>query len=45
MGIFEFARLKLYINDILDGAGDVVNRRTLKPLLLDSILNDAVNVF
>jgi len=45
MGIFEYARLKLYVNEILGGAGDVVNRRTLKPLLRDSILSDAVNVF
>jgi predicted nucleotidyltransferase len=45
IGIFEYARLKLYINGILDGAGDVVNRRTLKPLLRDSILSDAVHVF
>jgi uncharacterized protein len=45
LGIFEYARLKLYINELLDGASDVVNRRTLKPLLRDSILRDAVNVF
>ena len=45
MGIFEYARLKLYINEILDGAGDVVNRRTLKPLLRDSILRDAIHAF
>jgi predicted nucleotidyltransferase len=45
MGIFEYARLKLYINEILDGVGDVVNRRTLKPLLRDSILRDAVHAF
>jgi len=45
MGIFEYARLKLYVNEILDGAGDVVNRRTLKPLLRDNILRDAVHVF
>ena len=44
LGIFEYARLKIYINEILDGAGDVVNRRTLKPLLRDSILRDAVHV-
>jgi hypothetical protein len=31
LGIFEYARLKLYINELLDGAGDVVNRRTLSP--------------
>ena len=45
MGIFEYARLKLYINEILNGAADVVNRRTLKPLLRDSILRGAVHVF
>jgi len=45
MGIFQYARLKLYINEILDGAGDVVSRKTLKPLLRDSILHDAVNAF
>ncbi len=45
IGIFEYARLKLYINEVLDGAGDVVNRHTLKPLLRDSILRDAVHAF
>ena len=45
MGIFEYARLKLYINDLLNGAADVVNRRTLKPLLRDSILRDAIHAF
>ena len=45
MGIFEYARLKLYINQLLDGAADVVNRRTLKPLLRDSILRDSINAF
>jgi predicted nucleotidyltransferase len=45
MGIFEYARLTLYINEILDGGGDVVNRKTLKPLLRDSILRDAVHAF
>lgn len=45
MGIFEYARLKIYINELLKGSGDVVNRRTLKPLLRDSILRDCVNAF
>lgn len=45
MGIFEYARLKLYISELLDGAGDVVNRRTLKPLLRDHILHDAIHAF
>jgi hypothetical protein len=45
LGIFEYSRLKLFIADLLGGSSDVVNRRTLKPLLRDSILHDAVNVF
>ncbi len=45
IGVFEYARLKLYLNEILDGSGDVVNRATLKPLLRDGILRDAVNAF
>jgi hypothetical protein len=45
MGIFEYSRLKIFVNEILNGAGDVVNRRTLKPLLRDNILRDAVHAF
>ena len=45
MGIFEYARMKLYINDILTGPSDVVNRRTLKPLIRANILRDAVHAF
>jgi predicted nucleotidyltransferase len=45
MGIFEYARMKLYINELLEGPSDVVNRRTLKPLLRANILNDAVHAF
>lgn len=45
IGVFEYSRLKLYVNEILGGAADVVNRRTLKPLLRDSILRDAVHAF
>ena len=45
LGIFEYARLKLYISEILNGAGHVVNRRTLKPLLRDRVLRDAVHAF
>jgi len=45
IGIFEYARLKLYLNELLSGAADVVNLRTLKPLLRDNILQDAVNAF
>jgi hypothetical protein len=45
MGIFEYARLKLYINELLDGSSDVVNRRTLKPLLRANILHDLIHAF
>lgn len=45
MGVFEYARLKLYIDDLLDGVSDVVNRRTLKPLLRASILRDKIDAF
>lgn len=45
MGIFEYARLKIFINGLLDGPSDVVNRRTLKPLLESSILRDTIHAF
>jgi predicted nucleotidyltransferase len=45
MGIFEYARLKLYIGELLDGPSDVVNRRTLKPLLRADILHDLIHAF
>ena len=45
IGIFEYARLKLFIGQLFNGAGDVVNRRTLKPLLRGNILRDAVDAF
>ncbi len=44
MGLFEYARVKLYIGELIRGA-DVVNRKTLKPLLKDAILRDAVAAF
>ena len=45
IGVFEYSRLKIYVNELFDGSGDVVNRKTLKPLLRDSILRDSVNAF
>jgi uncharacterized protein len=45
MGIFAYARLKLYVNEILGGAADVVNRRTLKPLLRAGVLHDEIHAF
>ena len=45
MGRFEYARLKLYIGELFGDAVDVVNRRTLKPLLRETILHDAIDAF
>lgn len=47
LGVFEYSRLKLEVEEILSTVGhaDVVNRQTLKPLLRDSILRDAVHAF
>ena len=45
LGIFQYARLKMYVADLLGDVCDVVNRRTLKPLLRDHIVHDSVNAF
>jgi uncharacterized protein len=45
IGVFEYARLWLYIGQLFNGAGDVVNLRTLKPLLRGNILHDAIDAF
>lgn len=45
LGLFQYARLKLYVGALFGGAGDVVNRRTLKPMLRENILRDAVTAF
>lgn len=45
MGVFEYSRLKMYLNGLFDGCADVANRRTLKPLLRDSILASAIHAF
>jgi predicted nucleotidyltransferase len=45
MGVFEYSRVKLYITELFEGATDVVNRKSLKPLLRESILRDAVDAF
>jgi predicted nucleotidyltransferase len=45
MGIFEYARLKLYMGGLLGRSSDVVNRKTLKPPLRDAILRDTANAF
>ena len=45
MGLFEYDTLKLYINALFGGAADVVNRATLKPLLCDNIMHEAIDAF
>jgi predicted nucleotidyltransferase len=45
IGVFEYARLKLYIHQLFNGSSDVVNRRTLKPLIRGSVLHDAIDAF
>ena len=45
IGLFEYARLKLSIGGLFAGAVDVVNRKTLKPLLRENILREAVDAF
>ena len=45
MGIFEYASLRLYLSGLLGSAADVVNRKTLKPLLREPILREAVHAF
>lgn len=45
IGVFEYARVKLYIAGIFQQPVDVVSSRTLKPLLRENILQDAIRVF
>jgi hypothetical protein len=45
IGIFEYARLKLYIAGLLEDPADIINRASLKPLLRDAILRDGATAF
>ena len=45
IGLFEYARLKLDLAELLGSSADIVNRATLKPLLRDQVLRDAVDAF
>jgi len=50
LDLFDYANIKLFVArlfgmDSLDGPIDVVNRKTLKPLLRDQVLKEAVNAF
>jgi predicted nucleotidyltransferase len=45
MGMFQYARLKIDIAELVGGPADVVNRRTVRPMLRDAILREAVDAF
>lgn len=45
IGMFEYSRIRMLIGELLGGNADVVNRKTLKPLLRAGILREAVDAF
>lgn len=45
MGLFDYSSLILYLEGLLEGDADVVNRKTVKPLLRHAIMQDAVDAF
>jgi len=45
IGVFQYARLKLFLAALLPVPADIVHRKTLKPLLRDNILREAVYAF
>jgi uncharacterized protein len=45
IGIFEYARLKLYVSGLFNIPIDVVNRRTLKPSIEASVRRDTIHAF
>jgi hypothetical protein len=45
MGMFQYARLKIDIAALVGGPVDVVNRQTVRPLLRNAILREAVDAF
>lgn len=44
IGLFEFIRLKNYLENLIGSKVDLVTPDALHPALRDSILNEAVNV-
>ena len=44
VGLFEFIRLKYYLENLIGSKVDLVTPDALHPTLRDSILNEAVNV-
>jgi predicted nucleotidyltransferase len=45
LGLFAYASLTRYITDLVGAPVDVVNRRTVKTLLRETIDREAVDVF
>ena len=45
IGMFEYSRIRMLIGELLGGNADIVNRKTLKPLLRAGILREAVDAF
>lgn len=45
LGLFAYASLTGYITDVVGAPTDVVNRNTVKDLLRDAIVREAVDAF
>ncbi|MBM3763140.1 MAG: nucleotidyltransferase [Acidobacteria bacterium] len=45
LGLFEYSRLRLEINALLGGSADIVNKKTLKPLIRPQVERDLIHVF
>ena len=45
MGLFQYARLRMDIAELVGGTADVVNRKTVRPRLRDAIFREAVDAF
>ena len=44
VGLFEFIRLKVYLENLTERRVDLVTRDALRPSMRDTILSEAVNV-
>ena len=44
VGLFEFIRLKMYLEDLTGRQVDLVTRDALRPAMRDDILNEAIHV-
>ncbi len=45
LDLFDYARVRLFVEELFGGKADVVNRRAIKPPLRDPILRDAIEAF